>query len=199
MTSPRWPWVFRVPGPLYWVEHFRGRNNDGDEATATWKAGLDEEWSQVLGTTVYFRVRFVVRSSRRETKTPAFRLQYSVNGGEWKDVSTLSTAAVIYGGGGLNDSDTTQQLSEGSHVSPNAGFGDLPGVVGETAVFSEFERLELEWTLRTRTPYISPGDWGGLRIVDEASGTVPLHKVVPGFWGAGAPPSGGRGDPNSTG
>lgn len=183
------------------MEHFRGRNDDGSESGATWKAGLDEDWSQVLGTLEVFRVRFVVRSRRRETKTPGFRLQFSVNGGAWKEVNQLSTNAVQFGSGSWvgNNADTTQQLSEGEHVTPNAGFGALPGVVGETAAFSGFEVLELEWTLRTHPPYIAPGDWAGLRIVDEASGVTPFHEVTPGFWAAGAPPSGGKGDPNGTG
>ena len=74
---------------------FRGRNDDGSETTATWKAAENTNWSQAVGEN--FRVRFELEETAGgNTKGAAscrnqVNLQYNLNGAGWNNVSGSSS------------------------------------------------------------------------------------------------------------
>ena len=69
---------------------FRGRNDDGSQAAATWVAVLNTNWTQVSETP--FRVRFTLTETNAEGTTETFVLQHSINGGTDWTTTTTSTA-----------------------------------------------------------------------------------------------------------
>lgn len=73
---------------------YRGRNDDGSETTATWKANANTDWTQPVDES--FRVRFVVQETAGGAENNVtFQLQYNLNGAGWLDVTTAS--AVVRG------------------------------------------------------------------------------------------------------
>jgi len=175
---------------------FRGRNTDGDEASATWKEAVNTAWEQELGAVPGFRVRFVVTEAQGRSGRVPLVLQYSANGGPWTDATTSPLSALNFGSSIPDGGDTTQQLSTGAFVTPNAGLGASGGAVGETASYVGGGKVELEWALWLRPGFIDPGEPMGMRVRELWGGAIPWHEVSPEFYRTGAPPSGGGRDPN---
>ena len=76
--------------PEFDQDSFRGRNDDGNETTATWIASTNSDWSQVMDTN--FRMRFVVQETGDGAQADqTFQLEYNLNGGGWNDVTGASS------------------------------------------------------------------------------------------------------------
>lgn len=67
---------------------FRGRNDDGSETTATWKAALNTNFFQPSGET--FRLRFQVSGAGGSGSNIISQLQENYLGGGWVNVTTLA-------------------------------------------------------------------------------------------------------------
>lgn len=65
---------------------FRGRNDDGNEAAATWIDAADTNWSQTVDET--FRARFLVKETSGDASTTGFEWQCKLNAGDWESVHT---------------------------------------------------------------------------------------------------------------
>ncbi len=136
--------------------HFRWRNNDGGEKTATWKAPVDSAIK--ISDLKAIRLRLDIDNAQTSTKTLARSLVYatSVNG-PWYAITNNSAinAFNLSGDNGYitNNDSTTQQL-----VDPAYAF--LPGniVTNETAYSDSIpvgKRREYEWCIKP-TPLAKP-------------------------------------------
>jgi len=129
--------------------HFRWRNNDGDEKTATWKAPQDSAIK--ISDNKAIRLRLDIDNAQTSTKSLARTLEYATSAnGPWYTITNNSEInAFNYGGDNgyiTNNDSTTQQL-----VDPTYAF--LPGniVTNETPYNDSIpvgKRREYEWCIK---------------------------------------------------
>src|SRR5690349_20629389 len=93
---------------------FRGRNDDGNETTATWKASQNVNWTQLVDTT--FRVRFLMQNSGTTAlNNLVAQLEYTYNGGASTNVNASSSVVRSAASPNLADAaNLTQQLTGGT-------------------------------------------------------------------------------------
>lgn len=145
---------------------FRGRNDDGDETGATWKAAAGVDWEQALDEN--FRVRFLVSSATAApTQQTGFGVHYSKNGGAWSG-SRIHASSIVartsLSPHVTDGSSTTEQLGGSGTFSPgeidetdgwDSGFLNTPAVGQDT---------EIEICLQLLSADLAPGDTVGLRL-----------------------------------
>src|SRR5512139_2523990 len=107
--------------PTYDQDSFRGRNDNGSQTTATWKAAANANWTQNVDEN--FRIRFLVQNTNnRLGSAQTWRLQYNKGGAGWNDVTASSSVVKAVDSANLTDgADTTQQVGAGSFVADNNG------------------------------------------------------------------------------
>jgi hypothetical protein len=129
--------------------HFRWRNNDGSEKTATWKAPQDSAIK--ISDNKAIRLRLDIDNAQAATKTLARSLQYAtLPGGPWYNITDNSAinAFNFAGNNGYitNNDSTTQQLVDTTYafLSGNMVTNETPYtdsiVVGK--------RREYEWCIK---------------------------------------------------
>ena len=74
-----------MPAAVRQQDAFRGRNDDGTEATATWIALINTNWSQAVD--VNFRVRFNIHQSSGGGGPLVCQLQYNLASAGWVAVN----------------------------------------------------------------------------------------------------------------
>jgi hypothetical protein len=151
--------------PQYDQDSFRALNDNGDEATATWRATANTNWTQIVDKT--FRVRFLVQETAGAADSnKSFQLEYSLNGGGWNDVTGASLVVETAATANVTDAvDTTQQLGSGTFVTPNAGFDEADGLVGGASLdFGGNDEVEVEYSLQIVGTDVSNGDTIQLRV-----------------------------------
>jgi hypothetical protein len=145
---------------------FRGRNDDGNETAATWKAIADANWTQKVDEN--FRVRFVVQETAGVSDNDkTFQLEYNLNGGGWNDVTGASSVVRASASPNLADGDdTTQQVGSGTPVgADNDAFDEVDGLAGSTNLdFSGSDEVELEYCLQIRSSDVDNDDTIELRV-----------------------------------
>jgi hypothetical protein len=130
--------------PIWTQLDFRGRNDDGTQTAATWKANLNTNWTQTVDQV--FRVRLVITETAgaNQNNTPQFTLQYNLNNGGWLNVGTSTPVFYTASAHVTDDTATTQQISSGTFT---AGRFDSDGTHTALAAMSN-SRTEMEWSLR---------------------------------------------------
>src|SRR3990167_3756771 len=114
---------------------FRGRNDNGHQATATWKALQNTNWTQAVDEN--FRVRFEMQETAgcAAANVTNIQLQYNLNAAGW--VSVTATSSVVQSVASPNVADaaaTTDQLSAGTGTfEGDACFDEVNGVCGSAA------------------------------------------------------------------
>ena len=108
---------------------FRGRNDDGNETTATWKDIEGADWTQVVDTN--FRIRFVIQEGAAcGGNNKVWRLQYNLASAGWVECSATSSVVRAAASGNLADgAATTDQMT--------AGTGTFQGGTSTTGGFDE--------------------------------------------------------------
>lgn len=141
--------------------YFRGRNDDGGEATATWKALQTVNWTQAKG--VNFRVRFVYSVGVEETEE-GLQMMCSKNGGAYSEVNAASS--IVRSGISpyvANGASVLQRLSTApasSFVAGQVEAGD--GFVSRLPVLKNYE-FEHEFVLQLVPTDVVAGDTVALR------------------------------------
>lgn len=177
--------------------HFRGRNDDGDETTATWIDAVDTNFYQ--NQDAIFRVRFGLTEtgSAASSTAPAIKLQSNTNGAGWQDVTNVSTNVIFENSVNVvNGSVTTQQITSGTFWS---GSTSLSRIIENTSLvasanFPADNVAEPEWVLSI-TFDVSNGDTVQLRIVYTDDQQLGAYTLIPTIT-AGPPPA-PPGDQNS--
>jgi len=156
--------------PTFTQDAYRGRNDDGSESTATWKAGLNELWVQQVDTP--FRVRFLIsRPSEASNQNVVMSVYVSHNGGAYELCSSaVGTSPVIdIASGSLEPqgTDTTQQLGSGNYLTNNDGVSNGSGDARTNSALwplgTAYE-ADFEFALQIVGASVVPGDTLALKV-----------------------------------
>lgn len=153
---------------------FRGRNDDGSESVATWKAVENTGWTQAVDEN--FRVRFVVDETAGGTESNIIlKLQYNRNAAGWIDVT--ATSSVVRSAASANVAEeqaTTRQLAGGSGTFVAGAIDEDDGLAGEGSQIDFAvggELTEVEYSAQVRSVDVVNNDSIQLRVI-RSSGTV---------------------------
>jgi hypothetical protein len=158
---------------------FRGRNDDGNETTATWKVAENTDWSQVVDTNL--RVRFVVdETAGGDPAGIIFQLQYNLNGAGWNDVNATSSVVRSSASPNLADSAaTTRQLASGAGTFVAGGFDEGNGESGPWDI-GVGGLTEVEYCVQIRSADVTNADTIDLRLwKDTGSAVLDAYSQVP--------------------
>jgi hypothetical protein len=140
---------------------FRGREDDGSEITATWKANANTNWSQATGAT--FRVRFLITSTGTAGDTVSPQLQYNHDAGGWNNVTGASSKVKGVNSANItNQEATTQQVGVGTFIAGNVAEEGLTADVGLTTA----SETEVEYVLQCVSADLAGGGTIQLRVTD---------------------------------
>jgi len=162
---------------------FRGRNDDGTETTATWKAAENTNWNQKTGEN--FRVRFNIQETSDAAATDiSLQLQYNKNAEGWLDVNASSLVCRSSASANVTDGlDTTEQMAgTGPFVTPNGGFDEVDGLAGGTALdytTTINQDVELEFCCQLRAADTQTGDTVQLRVVQSSGTPFTTYTATP--------------------
>ena len=155
---------------------FRGRNDDGSESAATWKAAQDTNWAQLVD--IPLRVRFRMDETGGTAWTnKTFNLRYSLNGGAYTAVAAGQPVVFAASGNFAQGADCTTQLTggTGTFVTDNNGMCESGGAVNSgTGGFL----FEVEFSIQLVGSSLNHGDTITLRVYDGTS-AINAYTVTP--------------------
>jgi len=159
---------------------YRGRNDDGNETTATWKAAEDTPWVQTVD--VNFRVRFKVQNSTTAINNLDVKIQYNRNGAGWVDVNATSSVVRSSASPNLADqANLTEQLTGGTGTFIGAtSFDEVNGSCGGTSLdLTATGKMEQEYCAQVRSADVVGGDVIQLRTInDDAEAPWTTYTVI---------------------
>jgi hypothetical protein len=151
--------------PTFTQSHFRLRNDNGSESSATWIAAVDT--NGILTCNLNFRVRFVVHNSGGNGAIVPY-LYYSLNSGGYSAVSASSTSIKSIGSLYVSDNTaTTNQLSDSTFTyaaggQVECGDGQLASIPVTSSAY-----IELEFCLSIPAANVANGDSIALRVYNN--------------------------------
>lgn len=150
---------------------FRGRNDDGNETTATWKANQSTNWSQVRDTN--FRVRFEIQETAAcAGANKVWQLQYNLDGAGWNTVNGSSNVVRSFASPNLADAaNLTDQLTAGTGTFIGAtGFDEVNGAAGGNSMdVAASGHAEAEFCVQILSASASAGSVVQLRVTDNGT------------------------------
>jgi len=155
---------------------FRGRNDDGSESAATWKAAQDTNWAQLVE--VPLRVRFRMDETGGTAWTnKTFNLRYSLNGGAYTAVAAGQPVVFAASGNFAQGDDCTTQLTggTGTFVTNNNGMCETGGAVNSGTGGYLFD---VEFSIQLVGSSLNHGDTITLRVYDGTS-AINAYTVTP--------------------
>lgn len=157
-----------MTNPAFTQVTFRGRNDDGSESSATWKATEGSDWTQDTG--VNFRVRFRIdETAVRAWTNKVWNLYYQKNAGGYNAVNANTPVQFSLSNNFADGSDCTSQLTGGSgtFVTDNNGMKESTG--GATNSGTAGYLFETEFCLIIDGGQVADNDTINLRIYDGSS------------------------------
>jgi hypothetical protein len=135
---------------------FRWRNDDGGETGATWIKAAHVDLDKNPTMDVPIRIRFLLQNTGDKDETDGYRLEYSVDGGSYTEVTTSSSYVRYIGSANttwtLTDEDpTTQQLGGGTF---DEGYWNDQGDT-TSFTFAQGQESELEFCIQFRSADIT--------------------------------------------
>ncbi len=151
-------------------KHFRGRNDDGSETTATWKA--EEDTNFAFPTDTILRVRFCIGNEGTGNKAfTSLQLEYNKLGAGWNavnDASSVVRAAITENV--ANGTATTQQLTSGvGNFVAGEICADGVGAAKTLQSPTPNEFTEYEYVVQIRSADVSVDDTIQLRVTDNGT------------------------------
>lgn len=166
------------------VYAFRGRNDDGNETTATWKAAQNTTWVQARDAN--FRIRFGVQNDTGPINNLDVQLQYSLNGTDWVAVNASSSYVRSSASSNVADAaNLTEQLTGGSGTFEGAtAFDEVNGICGGTSYdIASTEYFEHEFCCQVRSAEAANGIQIWLRTINSDSGLPwTTYNVTATLW-----------------
>lgn len=154
-----------------WQKHFRFRNDDGSETTATWKAALDTNINQVPNTN--FRLRYAIEIQPFDlggwTNLDNLKMQCSMTrsgiSSSYADITSSSTYIRLSSSASVADeASTTQQISSPDSFTAN---NVLTSTTLSTAtVGTATNTLEIEICAQVRSADTANGDYIDFKVVN---------------------------------
>lgn len=168
---------------------FRGRNDDGNETTATWQANQNTNWTN--GVDANLRVRFEVQETAGCAKNNVvWQLQYNRNSAGW--VTVNGTSSVVRSSASPNLADAanlTDQLTVGTGTFQGAtGFDEVNGAAGGSSMdLAASGHAEAEFCVQILSGDVADADTIQLRITDngtafaayDATPTITVSEAAP--------------------
>jgi len=158
--------------PASFTQHtFRGREDDGNETTATWKATQGTDWTQAVDTN--FRVRFCAQEGANCGKNNVvWQLQHNLAAAGW--VTTNNTSTIVRSTASPNLADAanvTEQLTGGTGTFQGAtGFDEVNGAAGGASMdLAASGHAECEFCVQIRGADVTDGQTLQLRITDAGN------------------------------
>ena len=163
-------------GPIHDQTAFRGRNDDGTEVTATWKAAENTNWTQLVDTN--FRVRFAI-SNTGTASIGNGQLQYNRNGAGWNNV-TGASSVVRSSASSMGDVLTTKQLAGGTGAF-EAGETDVTNGIASfgSGGLDAGKHTEDEFCVQIRSADVVDADSVQLRVINTTSGVLESYTQTP--------------------
>jgi hypothetical protein len=153
---------------------YRIRNDDGTEATATWKAAANTTFLAPLG--AGFRVRFLLQVATAISST-GFVLMRSLNGGAYTAVTASSTVVKAIASPNVADgAATTKQLGVGTFVAGT--FDEVDGAWATVSVAIGSE-TEMECSIQIVPADVKPRDTIALRVYQTTSIALGAYTNTP--------------------
>ena len=168
---------------------FRGRNDDGNETTATWKATQNTGWVQAVDTN--FRVRFLHQNATTLINNLDIQLQYNKNGAGWNNVTASSVVVRSSASANLADAaNLTTQLTGGTGTYQGAtGFDEVNGICGGNSMdITSTGHFETEFSVQVRSADVATFDSIELRTFNSDAGAAwGAYSVVAQLYVTSAP------------
>lgn len=168
--------------------NFRGRNDDGSETAATWKATAGTNWTQAVDES--FRIRFLVQDAASGGENNVrFQLQRNLNGAGWAVVDgTTAVVRTFDSTHFADDDDTTQQIGSGPFITPNQCMDDLDGIAGAGNLVDFIEgtadEVEVEYCVQIIGADVNDADTiefrlvrSNLAVLEDYTGGIPTVTV----------------------
>ena len=161
-----------VSTPVYDQDGFRGRNDDGSETTATWKAAAGADFDQEADEK--FRLRFLIQTTIAGAAgfkpTIYYRKNSGAGYGAWAAVPAtfILGSTVVARANSLNlthGADTTQQLGAGTFISDNNGVIELGAL--NTLTTEVNKEWEVEVVLYFSRTLNNPGDLFQFKVTND--------------------------------
>lgn len=165
-----------MTNPAFTQVTFRGRNDNGTETTATWKANQGTNWTQVTDTN--FRVRFRIdETASRAWTSKVWNLYYSTNGTNYSAVSSSTPVKFSASSNFAQGDDTTTQLTggTGTFVTDNNGMCESAGATNSGSAGNLFE---VEYSLQIDSTQATNGSSIYLRVYDGTS-AIAAYTATP--------------------
>ena len=147
---------------------YRGRNDNGTETTATWKAAQNTPWIQARDAN--FRVRFAIQNDTALINNLDIQLQYSTDGSNWNNVTASSSVVRSSASANLTDAaNLTQQLTGGSGTFIGlTGFDEVNGICGGNSMdVTATGNFEVEFSVQLRSAEVAAGATVYLRTINS--------------------------------
>lgn len=154
------------------VTHFRFRNDDGNETTATWKAAEDTDISQVCDVNLRFRNK--VQNDTAAINNLDVQVQYNRNGAGFNNINASSLVCRSSASPNLADqANLTEQLSGGTGTFIGAtAFDEVNGICGGTSLdLTATGKMENEFCFQVRSVDVNHGDTIVIRTINSDTGT----------------------------
>jgi len=159
---------------------YRGRNDDGSETTATWKAAQNTNWAQLRDTN--FRVRFEIQETAAcAGNNKVWQLQYNRNAAGWNTVNASSNVVRSSASPNLADAaNLTDQLTVGTGTFIGlTGFDEVDGAAGGNSMdVAASGHSEAEFSVQIRSADVADGDTIQLRVTDAGT-ALAAYDVTP--------------------
>lgn len=166
-----------MTSPAFTQVTFRGRNDDGSESAATWKATQGSDWTQDTG--AKFRVRFRIdETNSRAWTNKVWNLYYQLNAGGYNPVSASTPVQFALSDNFVDGADCTAQLTggTGTFVTDNNGMKETTG--GATNSGTAGYLFETEFCLILDAGQLATNDTINLRIYDGSS-AIAVYSDTP--------------------
>jgi hypothetical protein len=160
-----------VVGALAQLEQkaFRIRNDDGDEATATWKAAQNTNASAVLDTNL--RLRYQMQETAAGSGAVSYQLQSNKNAGGYLDVNASATNVRPAVSPNVNDDQAlTEQLTGGTGTYVAGRFDEVDAVASSNPLVAS-GHTEIEFSVQMRSAAVANGDTIAFRVVPSGEVT----------------------------
>lgn len=162
-------------------DSFRGRDDDGSESVATWKAAANTNWTQEVDEN--FRVRFLIQETAGGSENNVQpQLQYNLNAAGWTSVTGASSVVKASLSDNFADDDnTTQQIGAGTFITPNSGMDEDNGLAGENMDidFAGNDEVEVEYCCQIVGADVNDADTVELRVVRNNLTVLEIYTNTP--------------------
>lgn len=169
-----------MQSPAFEQTDYRGRNDDGGESGATWKAATNTSYEVNPAKSTNHRVRFAVAEvNGAKDNNRQFQLQYSKNGGAWTNVGTSTSNVQAASSSNVSDgTQTTQQITTNTFAGGELAVGDALAGDNTAIDFAGGDTAEVEYSIEIIDADVAQADVIDLRVIFGDGTTLSTYTNV---------------------